>query len=122
MESIVTGLEAFWKAAAMMGVGVWVGLFWRRATVAGVWAGSLAGIGVWLLTESFSLGGFIWDFNAPFADKLPAGMLWEGKLYLPYQMLMYLGAIFSSWLSSASSANRSAASGSIDSMPAAAPR
>ena len=33
----------------------------------------------------------VWDFNARFADKLPDFMLWEGKLYLPWQMIFYLG-------------------------------
>jgi Na+/proline symporter len=94
MESVVTGLEVFWKTAAMMGVPLWVGLFWRRATAAGAWAGTLAGVAVWLFTEPMSLGGCSWDFNARFAEHLPAFMLWEGKLYLPWQMLMYLGASF----------------------------
>jgi len=91
LTSIVTGLEVFWKAAAMMGVAIWVGLVWRKATVAGCWAGTLMGLGVWLFTESFSLAGFTWDFNVTFAASLPQSMLWEGKLYLPCQMLMYLG-------------------------------
>jgi Na+/proline symporter len=94
MESVVTGLEVFWKTAAMMGTALWVGLVWRRATAAGAWAATLAGVAVWLFTESVSLGPYTWDFNARFAASLPAFMLWEGKLYLPWQMLMYLCASF----------------------------
>jgi Na+/proline symporter len=94
MESVVTGLEVFWKTAAMMGVALWVGMFWRRATVAGAWAGTLAGSAVWLFSEQISLGGYTWDFDARFAEHLPAFMLREGHLYLPWQMLMYLVTSF----------------------------
>lgn len=94
MESVVSGLEVFWKAAAMMGVALWVGLFWRRATAGGALAGTLAGVAIWFFTESMSLGSYAWDFNVHFAEYLPGFMLWEGKLYLPWQMLMYLTASF----------------------------
>jgi Na+/proline symporter len=90
LGSLVTGLELFMKAAAVIGVAVWIGLGWRRATVAGVWAGTLAGAAVWLFTESISLGGYSWDFNARFASSLPSWMLWNDKLHLPWQMVMYL--------------------------------
>ena len=56
------------------------------------WVGTLAGAAVWLFTEPMSLGGLSWDFNARFAAYLPTFMLWQGKLYLPWQMLMYFGA------------------------------
>ena len=44
MESVVDGLELFWKIAAIMSIPFWVGLFWRRATAAAAWrsAGSVA--------------------------------------------------------------------------------
>ncbi len=91
LESVVTGLEIFWKVAAMMGLAFWVGLFWRRTTTAGVWVGTLAGFATFLFTSNISvLGHQLWDFNASFADKLPDFMLWEGELYLPWQMIFYL--------------------------------
>jgi len=94
-ESVVNGLEIFWKIAAMMGIAFWAGLFWRRATVAGAWAGTLGSFTALVFTSSFTFGGFVlWDFNAQFADKLPPFMLWEGKLYLPWQMIIYLSTGF----------------------------
>ncbi|HPD45937.1 MAG TPA: sodium:solute symporter family protein [Anaerohalosphaeraceae bacterium] len=94
-ESILDMIEAFWKIAAMMGIVFWVGLFWRRATVAGAWAGTLVSFAAWLVTGKLAFGEVVlWDFNAHFANKLPAFMVWGGKLYLPWQMIIYLSAGF----------------------------
>jgi len=41
LKSVVKGLEFYWMFSALMGIAFWVGLFWRRATVAGAWAGTL---------------------------------------------------------------------------------
>ncbi len=38
----------------------------------------------------FQIGFIGWDFNAQFADLLPSFMVWEGKLSLPWQMILYL--------------------------------
>jgi len=70
-----------------------VGLFWRRATAAATWAATLTSLGAFLFTSTNPLG-IPWDFNTHFADKLPAFMLWEDKLYLPWQMIIYLSAGF----------------------------
>ena len=35
LESVVSGLEIFWKVSSMMAVAFWGGLFWRGATAAG---------------------------------------------------------------------------------------
>ena len=95
VQSVVTGLEVFWKVAAMMGVAAWLGIFWRGTTVAGVWAGTLAGFSTWLFTETLTLGKYVlWDFNAQLAGRLPDFMLWENKLYLPWQMITYLTVSF----------------------------
>ena len=32
---VLKALEIFWKTSAMMGLAFWLGLFWRRTTVAG---------------------------------------------------------------------------------------
>lgn len=91
LESVVRGLEIFWKVSAMMGLAFWVGLFWRRATPAGAWAGTLVGFSLMLFTSDVRvLDKTIWDFNARCARFLPSFMLWEGKLYLPWQMIIYL--------------------------------
>jgi len=93
LESVVKGLEFYWMVSALMGIAFWAGLFWRRATVAGAWAATLTSLGAFLFTSTSPLG-IPWDFNEHFADKLPAFMLWEGSLYLPWQMIIYLSAGF----------------------------
>jgi len=94
LQSVVRGLEFYWMVSALMGIAFWVGLFWRRATSAGAWAATLTSLSVFLFTSTKPLGVIPWDFNAHFADKLPAFMLWEGKLYLPWQMIIYLSSGF----------------------------
>ncbi|MHC4692781.1 MAG: sodium:solute symporter family protein [Planctomycetota bacterium] len=95
LPGVVKGLEIFWKVSAMMGIAFWLGLFWRRTTVAGAWAGTLAGFGVLLFTSRIAFGDFVlWDFHANFADKLPDFMVFEGKLYMPWQMVFYLSTGF----------------------------
>jgi len=91
LESVVQGLEVFWMVSAMMGIAFWAGLFWRRATVAGAWAATLTSFGLLTFTSKIAFGEFVlWDFNSRLADKLPHFMLWEDKLYLPWQMIIYL--------------------------------
>jgi len=93
LPGVVTGLEIFWKVSAMMGIAFWLGLFWRRTTVAGAWAATLVGFAVMLFTSRIAFGQFVlWDFDAHGAQYLPGFMLWHGKLYLPWQMILYLGA------------------------------
>ena len=93
LESVVKGLEFYWMVSALMGIAFWAGLFWRRATAADAWAATLTSLVAFLFTSTNPLG-IPWDFNARFADKLPAFMLWEGQLYLPWQMIIYLSAGF----------------------------
>lgn len=89
--SVVEGLEIFWAMQAMMGIVFWAGIFWRRATPAGAWAGTLAGFAVWLFTSKLQVFGYVfWNFNATIAPSLPDLFLWEGTLYLPWQMIFYL--------------------------------
>ncbi len=99
LESVVQMLEIFWKISAMMGIAFWVGLVWRRATVAGAWVGTLLSFFALLFTSKIAFKSklaeyVLWDFNKYFADKLPAFMLWEGNLHLPWQMIIYLSAGF----------------------------
>ena len=93
LESVVKGLEFYWMLSALMGIAFWIGLYWRRATAAGAWAATLTSLGAFIFTSAKPLG-ITWDFNAHFADKLPAFMLWEGNLSLPWQMIIYLSAGF----------------------------
>jgi len=96
LKSVVEGLEIFWKISAMMGIAFWVGLFWRKATVAGAWAGTLSAFAALIFTSRIVFADYVlWDFNAQLADKLPGFMLWEGELFLHWQMIIYLSAGFS---------------------------
>ena len=93
LRGVVEGLEIFWKISAMMGIAFWLGLFWRRMTTAGAWATTLMGFGVMLFTSEIAFGErIIWDFNRHFAAHLPQFMLFDGKLHLPWQMILYLAA------------------------------
>jgi len=93
LPGVVAGLEIFWKVSAMMGLAFWMGLFWRRTTVAGAWATTLVSFAVLLFTSKISFGQYVlWDFNAGCAQCLPDFMLWNGQLYLPWQMILYLSA------------------------------
>jgi Na+/proline symporter len=95
LESVVHGLEIFWKVSAMMAIPFWVGLFWRRATTTAAWAATLMSFAALLLTGTISIfGNVIWDFNVTVAGRLPEFMLFEGRLSLAWQMLIYLSAGF----------------------------
>jgi len=95
LESVVHGLEIFWKVSAMMAIPFWVGLFWRRATTTAAWVSTLTSFAALLLTGTISIfGNVIWDFNAIVAGRLPGFMLFEGRLSLAWQMLIYLSAGF----------------------------
>ena len=93
LPGVVKGLEIFWMVSAMMGLAFWMGLFWRRTTVAGAWAATLVGFAVMLFTSKIPFGQYVlWDFNAHFAAHLPEFMLSEGELHLPWKMILYLSA------------------------------
>ena len=68
VPNVVKALKIWMSIAPMMGIAFWLGLLWRRTTVAGAWAAALVGFGVWLLTTR----PFFVDFagGLPFAEKL----------------------------------------------------
>lgn len=91
--SVIEGLEVFWAMQALMGIPFWAGIFWRRATPAGAWAATLVSFAVLLLTSRLTFfGRVLYDFNTRWAPLLPEWMLWDGQLYLPWQMIFYLVA------------------------------
>ncbi|TWT97711.1 Sodium/pantothenate symporter [Botrimarina colliarenosi] len=49
VPSVIDALNIWLKIAPLVGIAFWIGLFWRRATPAGAWAGTLAAMAVWLL-------------------------------------------------------------------------
>ncbi len=92
LESVVEGLEIFWKIAPMLGIAFWLGLFWRRTTVAGAWASALVALGAWWLSGR--------AFFVEWLGGLPAAESWRlvfvqdgaAEMYLPWQMVLYLSA------------------------------
>lgn len=92
-ESVIHGLEFFWKISAMMGIAFWAALVWRRGTAAGAWVGTLLAFGVWLFTSDVTIGGItLWSFDQQITPLLPEFMRWQDRLYLPWQMIFYLTA------------------------------
>ncbi len=88
LDSVITGLETFWKVQAMMGIPFWVGIFWRRATPAGAWASTLVAFLVAVVMGNVLAPVF--DVNAFGAAYLPSFMMLDGVVRLPVQMLAYL--------------------------------
>jgi hypothetical protein len=87
LESVVKGLELYWMASALMGIAFWVGLYWRRATVAGAWAATLTSFAVVLLTMRAPVVWFVGQM--PFAkqarfvfvkETTPSPLLHDGQL------------------------------------------
>ena len=84
LPGVVKGLEIFWKISPMMGIAFWLGLFWRRATVAGAWASTGAAFFTWWLTATETFIGW--------AGVLSPSFVHNGEMYLPWQMIFYLVA------------------------------
>jgi len=90
LPDVVTGLEIFWKISPMMGIALWLGLFWRRTTPQGAWAATLTAFGIWFLTTQ----SFFIDFMAtvPGSEAMRFVMVKDTgpEIYLPWQMLFYI--------------------------------
>jgi hypothetical protein len=62
-------------------------------TVAGAWATTLISFAVLLFTSKIAFGQYVlWDFNVSCAWYLPDFMLFNGEIYLPWKMILYLSA------------------------------
>lgn len=88
VTDVPTGLLWFFKLQALMGAAFWLGLFWRRATVAGAWAATVAGFVVLFVTS-------LPAFQAWAVESLPEYMLFDGKFRDSWQIAAYLSAAFS---------------------------
>jgi Na+/proline symporter len=90
VPNVVKALEIWFMIAPMMGLVFWIALVWRRMSVAGAWATTLTGFGVWWVTTR---AWFMdWLGSAPQAESLR--FLWkedgERVVYLPWQILFYM--------------------------------
>lgn len=90
VPSVVKALEIWFMIAPMMGLVFWIGLFWRRMSVAGAWATTLTGFAAWWLTTQ------PWFINRvagfPRADSLRLIWMERGAptIYVPWQILAYM--------------------------------
>ena len=90
LPSVVKGLEIFWKIPAMMGIAFWLGLFWRRTTVAGAWASTLSALFTWWLTGRQFFVGFLARVSSSGAMRFVVEKEGALEMYLPWQMLFFL--------------------------------
>lgn len=90
LPNVVKGLEIFWMISPMMGIVFWLGLFWRRTTVAGAWAATLTGFGVWWLTTQSFFISFMNNFSEAQSLRFVVEKSTSLEIYLPWQMVFYL--------------------------------
>ena len=91
-EDVVEGLKVWLKVGPMVGIPFWLGLLWRRTTVAGAWASTIAGFATWwLVTRSFFVE---WVASLSIADslRLVIGTGEDAAVYDPWQITLYLSA------------------------------
>ena len=94
LPDVREGLKWFWRISAMMGVAFWLGLFWRRTTVAGAWAATLTAVAVLLVSSFLPQAVLARLQGAALAERLwlvhetAKGL----EIYLPWQMVFYLSA------------------------------
>lgn len=89
---VVGGLKVWLKVGPMMGIAFWLGLLWRRATVAGAWASTLAGFAAWwLVSRPFFVR---WVASLELAEPLGlvAGAGAKAAIYEPWQITFYLSS------------------------------
>ena len=90
LPGVVRGLEIFWKITPMMGIVFWLGLFWRRTTVAGAWSATLTAFGVWWLTSQSFFISFMSNFPGAQSLRFVVERSTGPETYLPWQMVFYL--------------------------------
>ncbi len=86
-SSVPVALEWFFRVQAVMGAAFWLGLFWRRTTVAGAWAGTLVALALTIITDTAA-------FHSVAVNHLPEMMIWDDKFRVSWQMFTFLSAGF----------------------------
>jgi Na+/proline symporter len=89
LPGVVKGLEIFWKIGPMLGIGFWLGLFWRGMTPAGVWTATLVGFLSWWLSEQAFFIEMVASFNLAKTLNMITGTD-SMAISLPWQMVFYL--------------------------------
>jgi Na+/proline symporter len=90
VPNVIKALEIWFMIAPMMGITLWLGLFWRPFTALGAWASTLAGFGTWWLSTQPAVITWVGGFSMATSWRL----VWEenGKtsIYLPWQIVAYM--------------------------------
>ncbi len=89
VSDVPRGLEWFFSIQALMGAAFWIGLFWRGATPAGAWAGTVIAFAVLIITDRAF-------FHAWATNNLPDFMIFNDQFRLSWRMASYLSAGFGS--------------------------
>ncbi|MDA9764448.1 MAG: sodium:solute symporter family protein [Opitutales bacterium] len=93
-DSVVRLLEHLWKINSMTAMAFWLGLFWRRTSVIGAWAAIIAPVLTWWLTSQTWFNNLLASIPG-FQDwGIVRGTDGDWSLWLPWQMLAYIGAGF----------------------------
>jgi len=95
LPGFIAGVEIYWKLSSIIGIAMILGLCWNQTTVAGAWAATLGGFGVWWLTTQ----GFFLQWLQGFAiSETWTIVIMKGGtavFSLPWQILAYSVAGFS---------------------------
>jgi SSS family transporter len=83
VDNVPQGLMLFFKLQGLMGAAFWLGLFWRRTTVKGAWAGTITAFLILIITSRPG-------FHDWAASSLPDMMILDGKFRDSWQILSYL--------------------------------
>ena len=92
VPSVVRALDIWFKIAPMMGIVFWIGLFWRRMTVAGAWAATSTGFAAWWVsTQSWFVD---WLGRHPLSNSfgLTETKVDSSVMVEPWQILFYIVA------------------------------
>ncbi len=87
---VIAALKTWFKIGPMTGIVLWISLVWRRMTVAGAWATTLAGFGSWwIATRSWFVQ---WAETLSFAEAigLTATKGDRSVIYEPWVIVLYL--------------------------------
>ncbi len=90
-EGVVPLLENMWKINTMTAMAFWLGIFWRRTTVAGAWAAMIGAVLTWWITNQ----GWCAAALAQVPGLEAWGIVRAGEdgawsVWLPWQMVAYI--------------------------------
>ena len=89
-EGVIPLLENLWKINTMLAMAFWLGIFWRRTTVAGAWTATVGALLTWWLTTLPTVTGAMSEFQllVDWGVVKSKDGIWT--VFLPWQMLMYI--------------------------------